>query len=264
MNTITYEEYNVVVPDGTLYVKKWIPEVCENTIPIILLHESLGSVDLWKNFPEKLSLYLSRVVIAYDRLGFGRSSAREQLPNSNFVQEEASIYFPYLIDALSLKQFILLGHSVGGGMAIEVAAKFPSCVAVITESSQAFIEEITLAGIRNAKRAFEKPGQLEKLEKWHGKKAAWVLRAWVDTWLSSEFLDWSLEDNISKVMCPVLAIHGDNDEYGSIDFPTFISEKSGGESEMVILNDCGHVPHKEKQKEVLECVSSFLNRHTIS
>ena len=138
-----------------------------------------------------------------------------------------------------------------------------ACVAVITESSQAFIEELTLIGIRQAKLTFQNPERIEKLEKWHGQKAEWVLRAWVDVWLSPEFLDWSLEDCISKVKCPLLAIHGDNDEYGSKAFPEFISGKSGGESQMMILDGCGHVPHKEKQQEVLGCISSFINKYKI-
>ena len=263
MSTIKNKDFFINIPNGTLYVKKWIPENCEHCIPIILLHDSLGSVDLWKDFPEKLAKRLSRVVIAYDRLGFGGSSARDKIPSRNFIREEAEIYFSHLIDGLSLNKFLLFGHSVGGSMSIEIAAKFVACVAVITESSQAFIEELTLIGIRQAKLTFQNPERIEKLEKWHGQKAEWVLRAWVDVWLSPEFLDWSLEDCISKVKCPLLAIHGDNDEYGSKAFPEFISGKSGGESQMMILDGCGHVPHKEKQQEVLGCISSFINKYKI-
>ena len=93
MSTVKNECFFINMPNGKVYVKKWIPKNCEYCIPIILLHDSLGRVDLWKGFPEKLAERLSRVVIAYDRLGFGGSSARDKIPSMNFIREEAEIYF---------------------------------------------------------------------------------------------------------------------------------------------------------------------------
>ena len=94
MSDTEIEELKVGIPGGQVYIKKWIPEFDNGKPPIILLHDSLGSVDLWKDFPEKLSQAFSRSVFAYDRLGFGKSDARSSLPSKNFVEEEAIIYFP--------------------------------------------------------------------------------------------------------------------------------------------------------------------------
>lgn len=257
------EDFLVDVPGGNIYAKKWIPEKHQHAAPIVLLHDSLGSVGQWRDFPERLAVYSSRMIVAYDRLGFGGSSERKALPGKEFIWDEANIYFPYLSKALSLDKYVLFGHSVGGAMSIAIAAQHRNCAAVITESSQAFVESLTIAGIKEAQELFKKPGQFEKLERWHGTKAAWVLQAWTDVWLSCEFASWSLEPCIGGVQCPVLAMHGDQDEYGSKAFPKFISGKVGGDSEMIILKDCGHIPHSEKRQEVLDHTRSFIVKHLI-
>lgn len=258
MSQTKIEEFKIDVTGGKVYVKVWIPETTSTASPLILLHDSLGSVDLWKGFPSVLAENLSRCVIAYDRLGFGMSDSRVELPSMDFIAEEAVKYFPAIKEYLSIQHYIILGHSVGGSMAVNIASRDPDCEAVITVSAQAFVEDITIKGIEDAKKAFEKPEQITRLEKWHGSKAKWVLHAWTDIWLSAEFANWSLQSSISNVCCPVLAIHGENDEYGSTAFPEYISRNAGGKSSMLLLKNCGHMPHKEKSREVICAVEEFL------
>ena len=258
MHHIKCEEFKVEVAGGCVYVKRWVPENCSNQYPLILLHDSLGSVDLWKGFPSELAHSLSRPVIAYDRLGFGQSDPRHALPAMDFIEEEAIKYFPAIKKYLSIQYYTLLGHSVGGGMAINIAARDPDCEAVISVSAQAFVERLTIKGVEDAKQFFQQPGQITRLEKWHGSKASWVLRAWTDIWLSAEFESWSLQPSISKVRCPMLVIHGENDEYGSLKFPEFISSNTAGESKLLLLKNCGHTPHKENPREVLSAIQEFL------
>lgn len=258
MRNMKVEKKTVAVPGGNISVKSWIPEQGAEEPPLILLHDSLGSIAQWRDFPAVLAEALSRKVIAYDRLGFGQSSAREGLPSIDFVSEESTACFPCLKQALSIKNYVLLGHSVGGAMAITIAANDSDCDGVITISAQAFVEELTLKGIRQAGNLFSDPAQVEKLQKWHGDKAQWVLRAWIDVWLSPGFRTWSLDSCISHVSCPVLVIHGDQDEYGSNAFPRYIAENTSGYSNMVIIIDCGHMPHKENADEVLELIIGFL------
>lgn len=259
MSSTKVKESKVDVPGGRVFVKQWVPEFDSRKSPLILLHDSLGCVDLWRDFPAKLSEALSRCVLAYDRLGFARSDARDSLPSRKFIEEEASKYFPAIKEELSLRSYVLFGHSVGGGMAVNIASQDPDCQAVVTVAAQAFVEDITVKGVEQAKQMSEQPGQIERLEKWHGKKAKWVLRAWSDIWLSAEFKDWSLKPAIQHVYCPVLAIHGDSDEYGSLAFPEFITENAGGRADMLIIENCGHMPHKEKPQEVISATRKFLS-----
>lgn len=251
----------VVVAGGELFVRSWIPAGTEDRAPVILLHDSLGSVKLWRDFPEALARRLDRPVIAYDRLGFGQSSPREGLPSQRFIEEEADIYFPALREALGFSRFLLFGHSVGGAMAVTIAARFSECELVITEASQAFVEAHTLDGIRAAKTQFQKPGQMDKLARYHGDKARWVLAAWTEVWLDPGFREWQLDPFLRQVHCPVLAIHGDRDEFGTLEFPRRIAEGVQGPSAQAILANCGHVPHREQQPRVLDTVASFLTRH---
>lgn len=262
MSSIKIEEFTVEVPGGFVYVKRWTPESNSIKSPLILLHDSLGSVDLWRDLPSTLVEKLGRCVVAYDRLGFGKSEARDLIPSIEFIEEEAIKYFPAIKEYLSIQSYVLLGHSVGGGMAINIASRDHDCQAVITVSAQAFVEDLTIRGIQEAKQMFEQSGQIERLEKWHGSKAKWVLHAWTDVWLSPEFADWSLQSSIENVYCPILAIHGENDEYGSSAFPEYISENAAGQAGMLLMRNCGHMPHKEKPQEMIDAVKGFLGEIT--
>ena len=207
-----------------------------------------------------LSGRLGRIVVAYDRLGFGRSTGRTEPPSAGFIVEEAEIYFPLVLRSLDADRFDLFGHSVGGVMAIACAARISGCRSVVTESAQAFVEPRTVEGVSKAKEEFEDPEHFGRLLKYHGPKARWVLRAWTDTWLSPAIADWSLTPLLAEVRCPVLAIHGDSDEYGSIAFPETIRRCSGGRSEMYVVPGCGHNPHREKPGLILDLLRDFYGK----
>jgi hypothetical protein len=131
---------------GNLFVKIWQPQQTElsKQIPILLFHDSLGCVQLWRDFPEQLCIETNRMIIAYDRHGFGQSDASDTQLSTDFIQQEALVAAE-LLDQLEISQVIALGHSVGGGMAVSFASQYPfKCVAVITEAAQAYIEQKTL------------------------------------------------------------------------------------------------------------------------
>lgn len=255
-------EETLFLADGTLHVKRWIPRGLERRTPLILFHDSIGCVQMWRRFPEALCRRLRREVIAYDRLGFGRSSARRDRPSVGFIFEESERYFPALRGQLGISEFIVYGHSVGGSMAVVIAAKYVSeCLAVVTEAAQAFVEPQTLEAIAKAKIKFRAPDELAKLQNFHGDKARWVVDFWTDTWLNPQFRDWAITSEIATLACPLLAIHGGEDEYGSIAFPEALT-RTAGRSEKVLLVGCGHVPHREREASVLDRVEQFL-RHAL-
>jgi pimeloyl-ACP methyl ester carboxylesterase len=247
-------------PGGRLFARSWTPaHAAAAAAPIVMFHDSLGSVALWRDFPAQLATATGRRVVAYDRLGFGESDQRTDRPAIDFVAEEAATSFPALRAALGLRRFVALGHSVGGGMAIHCAAAAGAdCEALVTIAAQVFAEERTLEGIRAAREQFRDPAQVQRLARYHGPRAQWVLDAWIGTWLHADFADWNVRDVLPRVTCPVLALHGDSDEYGSTVHPRLIGERAGGAAQVEILPDTGHVPHRERTEVVLGLIARFL------
>jgi pimeloyl-ACP methyl ester carboxylesterase len=245
---------------GRLFAREWPASGAGAALPpLVLLHDSLGCVEIWRDFPALLARETGRRVIAYDRAGFGRSDARSDRPATDFVAQEATAWFPFVHRHFGLDRFALLGHSVGGGMAVNIAARQDGrCTALVTIAAQAFVEDRTLAGIRAAGASFAEPGALERLARYHGDKAAWVLSAWVGTWLSPAFADWSLAGVLPAVACPVLALHGELDEYGSQAHPAMIARLAGGPARMEMLAGMGHVPQRERPEEMARRVAGFL------
>lgn len=262
MVAVATQEHWLGTPRGRLYAKCWAPSHGESSqVPIVMFHDSLGSVELWREFPERLVTATGHHVIAYDRLGFGKSDPHPAMLTSSFIRDEASGDFQSVREALGISSFVAFGHSVGGGMAVGCAARFGTdCEALITESAQAFVEDRTVSGITEAQVAFQQPGQMERLKKYHGEKAPWVLNAWIETWLSPGFADWNLDAELKRVSSPTLAIHGGHDEYGSALHPQRIAELSGGRSAFEILAHCGHLPHREHPEVVADLVRRWLNQ----
>jgi pimeloyl-ACP methyl ester carboxylesterase len=247
---------------GRLYARRWISSANppRGIAPIVLFHDSLGCVALWRDFPERLALATGRDVVAYDRLGFGQSDPHPGKLTNRFVVDEANAGFRAICEQLQIGHFVVFGHSVGGGMAIACAATdIDRCDGLIVESAQVFVEPHTLDGIREAKRVFQQPGQLERLKKYHGDKALWVLNAWMDTWLASDFADWNLDAELQQVRCPLLAIYGDRDEYSSLRHPEHIDFLTAGRTTRRVLPEVGHVPHRETNETVVDVVTGWLN-----
>lgn len=248
---------------GGLHVRRWRDDDPvagdRQRAPIVLLHDSLGCVALWREFPAQLARATGRAVIAYDRLGFGRSDPYSGTLPESFVFDQAGNDFRRVREALGFDRFIAFGHSVGGGMAVGCASAYPqACLALITVSAQAFVEDRTLDGIRAARDNFAQPGQLERLVRHHGDKARWVLSAWIDTWLAPDFADWSLDEILPQVRCPTLVVHGSEDEFGSAHHPRRIAAGVSGPATLHLLDGVGHVPHREQPERLLALFAQWL------
>ncbi|CAN7499643.1 alpha/beta hydrolase [Bosea sp. LjRoot90] len=258
MTTIDQRDSLLPLGDHRLFTRSWAPSGPEASrlAPILLFHDSLGCIELWRSFPEKLAAATGRRVIAYDRLGFGRSDPHPERLGVGFVADEAESVVPHLCGQLGITDFVACGHSVGGAMAIETAARWPQrCQALVTIAAQTLIEDRTLAGIRVAQGDFQDAGNLARLARYHGDKTAWVLDAWIGTWLSPAFADWTLDRPLAGVRCPVLAVHGELDEYGSTRHPQRIAE---GRGEALILSGIGHVPHREAEATLVAAIENLL------
>jgi pimeloyl-ACP methyl ester carboxylesterase len=225
--------------------------------PFVLFHDSLGCVELWRDFPPALAEATGRSVIAYDRLGFGRSARREGPIGLHLVEVEAASFVPAMRAQLAIGRFIALGHSVGGAMAVHAAAA-DECVGVITIAAQSFVEDRTVAGVARAKQRFREDGQLARLARYHGDRAAWVFEAWTATWTDPAFASWSLDGALARLRCPVLVIHGGRDEYASTRHAERIAARAAGPARVAILPEAGHFPHREDPAGVIALVAGFV------
>lgn len=244
---------------GAFFARLWWENAALDDAPppFLLFHDSLGCTDLWRGFPQALAAASGRPVIAYDRPGFGRSDPFPGPLPADFIAAEAEGVVPLLRRQFGFTRFIACGHSVGGGMAVETAARHPdACLVLVTMGAQAFVEDRTLAGIRTAKVGFSEAEGLARLERYHHDKARWVVDAWTETWLSPAFAGWTLDAALARVACPVLAIHGEADEFGSAEHPRRIA---AGRGRAEILAGIGHNPHREAEEQVLRLIGEFVS-----
>ena len=258
METVIALDHWIPTGKGAVFARSWAAEDASGP-PVILLHNSLGCVALWRDFPAHLAASTHRQVIAYDRLGFGRSDPQTEPLPMRFIGDGAQEVFKSVRTHFNVDRFVVLGHSVGGGMAIGCAATYAdACAGVITLAAQVCVDEQVLSGIRIAKAQFAQPGQIDRLKKHHGEKAQWVLDVWTETWLSPEFAGWSLDAQLPQVRCPALLVHGDRDEYCSIRHPERIAGRMTGTASIHFLHDCGHAPHSEHPAAACEAIANFL------
>ena len=258
--SLEMERVQVPTPQGGMQAAMWRHPAGTAYAPIVLFHESLGCVEAWRGFPAALAEVSGRDVIAYDRIGYGHSAPRQTPPGEGFIEAEAGFALPCLQAVFGFRSFVALGHSTGGSMALVAGARLPAqCEAVITLAAHVFVEDVTLAGVREARQAYaELPARFERLQRLHGSRARWVLDAWLDTWLSPAFAGWNLHPLLPQIACPVLAIHGCADPFGSITHAQRIASGVGGRGQTLLLPECGHVPQRDCPEHVLQGIASWL------
>lgn len=225
---------------------------------LVLLHEGLGSVAQWKNWSKELFELTRMNILVYDRSGYGKSSpAPEDYPD-DYVRYEAKTILPQLLEQLNIKTCHLFGHSDGATMALLFAAYHPqNCLSVISEAAHVIIEDISVEGIRNIKAIYEEKIQ-KPLQKYHGDKTDWVFYHWANTWINPDFKFWNMNAELKQIQCPVLAIQGEDDEYGSIKQLDIIRGLCG--AEIHFIPNCGHAPHFQNPEIIKELSQSFLKK----
>ncbi|HEX4932053.1 MAG TPA: alpha/beta hydrolase [Gemmatimonadaceae bacterium] len=232
---------------------------------LVFLHDSLGCVATWRDFPQALAERVGLDAIAYDRRGHGESAPFPPAPRTpRYHAHEADVLLR-LLDALAVESAVLFGHSDGGTIALYAAAMAPARIrAIVSEAAHVFVEEVTLAGIREAREALRTTDLRERLVRHHGDKADGVASAWIDTWLRPEFRDWNMRDELPRVVAPVLALQGEADEFGSEAQVRAIVQGVRGPARALILPGIGHTPHRDARDAVLEAATSWIRESLAS
>ena len=255
------EIFTVDAKDCRVRVKKILPESDPgNFPPLIFLHEGLGCLEMWRDFPETLCADLQMPGFVYERRGYGRSDMLPEGPwPADYLVTEAEVYLPAVLDVCGIGECILIGHSDGGSIALIAAALRKERIkAILTEAAHIYNEEITRAGIREVVKLYENGNLREKLRRYHGKHTDAVFYRWADTWLSEEFVTWNMERFLPDVQCPFLLMQGENDEYATVTHARDIARQVSGPVNLQILPHCGHVPHFQAREKVLELMKGFI------
>ena len=226
---------------------------------LIFLHEALGCIELWRDFPEILCLSTGCSGFVYDRKGYGESEPFEDTWSLDYLQQEALTYLPAFLKTCGIMDTILIGHSDGGSIALIAASNFGNMIrGIITEAAHIFVENITLSGIRKAVKAFETTALKEKLTRYHKEHTETIFRRWANRWLSDEFCNWNIENYLPKITCPVLVLQGEDDEYGTPAQVEGISNQVSGPVNVKLIPKCGHIPHFEAKEKVLTEMTKFI------
>lgn len=244
----------IVEVAGARLETRWFGEG-DRSRPVVLLHEGLGSVAMWRQFPELLANRTQRSVLAYSRSSYGASSPLPVRRDPDYMHKEAEIVLPELLSALGIERPVVLGHSDGASIALLYAARH-SVRALILEAPHVFVEDITVAAITEAKVAYETTDLPAKLGRYHDDVdgAFW---GWNDIWLDPRFRSWNIEDRLSRVQCPVLLIQGLQDEYGTTAQLDAIAA-AVSDTKTIMPDNCGHSPHRDQSKITLEAIDAFL------
>lgn len=231
-------------------------------LTIVFLHDSLGSVQLWRDFPAKLSEATHCNTLAYDRLGYGKSFPMPtHVRPVNYMELEADLLSNVLAE-MNIDNVVLFGHSDGGTIALITAAKYPERIkAVICEAGHIFVEEVTLKGVYDAWEAYKTTNLPERLQKYHGDKVEMLFRAWTETWTRDDYRTWNIEYLLKDITAPLLFIQGEADEYGTLDQVEKTVTQVSGRSEKYIIPGIGHTPHKEVPELVLEKAAGFISNY---
>ena len=224
---------------------------------VVFLHEGLGSISQWRDFPHKVVAATGCPALLYARYGYGQSDVLEAPREPRFMHDEALIALPQFLAALGVTNPILLGHSDGASIALIHAGAGHQVRGVIVEAPHVFVEEHGMHGIVAAKRAFETTDLPQKLGK-HHRDPARMFYGWNDVWLSHDFRRWNIEDSLPGIHCPVMAIQGEDDAYGTMAQLDAIARQVAGPCELVKLPACGHAPHKEQPGKTLAAVTRFI------
>jgi pimeloyl-ACP methyl ester carboxylesterase len=238
-----------------------IPAHQINRPTLVLLHEGLGSVSMWRDFPARVATATGCRTLTYSRHGYGRSDVLEEAFKPDFMHREARDVLPELLAALDIENPVLVGHSDGASIALLHAGDRCNTVAgLVVMAPHCFVEDISIRSIEAAKVAFETTDLPEKLAKYH-RDARRTFHGWNDIWLDPDFRSWNIEDCLPHIRCPILAIQGVDDEYGTMAQIEAIAAQASSSPgvELLKLADCRHSPHRDQTLAVIDAIGRFID-----
>lgn len=231
--------------------------------PIVFLHEGLGSVSMWRDFPARLCDALACRGLVYSRPGYGRSTPRppDERWRPDFMHRQAHELLPALLRALDIDAAVdrpwLFGHSDGASIALLYAARFPQALAgAAVLAPHIVVEDLSVASIAKARQAYADTDLRQRLARHHDDPDS-AFFGWADAWLSPAFRGWSIESELAAITCPLLAVQGLDDEYGTLEQVRGIQRRAP-QTRLLELPACGHSPHRDHPEAVIAATAQLL------
>ena len=227
---------------------------------LVFLHEGLGSVALWRDFPRQVASATGLGVLVYSRPGYGRSTPAPLPRQPRYMHDEALVTLPALLDKLGIARPVLVGHSDGASIAlIHAGAEVRPVAGLVALAPHVFVEDVSIASIEQAKHAYASTELREKLRQYHT-DADSAFFGWNDIWLAPDFRQWNIEPCLQRIRCPVLLIQGRDDEYGTLAQIDAIERQIPAPVRRVVLAECGHSPHRDQPQATLAAITAFVSR----
>lgn len=275
---------------------RWIGPQPAQAPTIVFLHEGLGCAEMWRNFPDRVAHETRCGALVYSRRGYGASDPVPGPRPVRFMHDEALQVLPPVIARFKLRDVILFGHSDGASIGIIYAGAYPRSVrGLVLEAPHVFVEPICIESIsRIAKKFFtdgtgaERPldeesspqnprakdttlqgcipredemtGLRQKLARYHGANTDSMFKTWTEVWLNPEFLRWNIEEYLPRIEAPMLVIQGEDDEYGTLRQVDAVLSQARGPVEPLVLESCGHSPHRDRPEQVMSTTVQFIRR----
>jgi len=238
---------------------EWVGRRDARGAVVVFLHEGLGSVAMWRDFPAAFCAANGLRGFVYSRPGYGASTARpaQERWDPDFMQVQAEDVLPALLAQVGIARPWLFGHSDGGSIALLHAARSDDVAGVVAVAPHLFVEDVSVASIRAARVAYETTDLRRRLARYHDDVDS-AFYGWNDVWLSPGFRNWNIEAEIATIACPVLAVQGSDDEYGTLAQVRAIARLLPGRATVLELDGCGHSPHRDRPDALIQAAGRFI------
>ena len=235
-----------------------IPAKRDGLPVLVFLHEGLGSVALWRDFPAALAERTGCGALVFSRYGNGFSAPLSDARTPGYMHDEALVALPALFAQLKLDDVVLVGHSDGASIALIYAAEHPAAVrGLILEAPHVFVEDLSVRSIAAIKTEYETGGLRARMDRYHADVDR-TFYGWNDIWLSPQFRDWNIEACVERVRAPSLVVAGADDEYGTLDQLESIARRAAGPVDRLVLAGCGHAPHRDRRSLVESAAAAWV------
>jgi pimeloyl-ACP methyl ester carboxylesterase len=234
----------------------------ERAPTLVLLHEGLGCIAMWRDFPQKLAARTGYGVLVWSRPGYGKSDPVPPPRPLSYMHDDAFGVLPAVLDQAGVEKTILVGHSDGASIATIYAGGRQDfrVRGLALMAPHFFVEDISIKSIAAAKEAYEKGDLRERLKRYHGDNVDVAFRGWNDAWLDPDFRAWRIDDYVAHVRVPILIVQGKDDQYGTLAQLELAERDAYCPVDTVVLARCGHSPYIDRPEETLDAIAEFVHR----